>query len=162
MVMNKENLIVGNTVLSPQHETFEKEYEKLTKYKKEINAINKQKRIQNKIKTMIFIAILFAVGFSVIYRYSVLYSMEKNMYSLDSKIENVKTDNENLKIKLLKNSNLKKLDDAATKLNMFYPTKSSVIYCDLAKDNFSKAKENKNKNIQENLFKKIRDMLFLF
>lgn len=162
MVMNKDNLIRGNTVLAPQYEPFEKEYEKLSKYKKETNAINRQKRVQSKAKTIAFIILLFAVGFSVIYRYSVLYSAEKKLDAINSQVSALKMDNEDLNVKLLKFSNIKQLEDTAAKNNMVNPSKSSIIYCDLTKDNFSKASENSSEKVQQTLLNKIKNLLFLF
>jgi hypothetical protein len=69
--------------------------------------------------------------------------------------------NENLKVQLLKVSNMQQVEDTAkTKLHMVTPDKNSIIYTEATKDYFANNTNENKKNTQENLIAKLKNMLF--
>ena len=164
-MMNKENYVNGNTVLDPNYDpkvpSKKQEYERLRKV--EVKKLNKQmdKRINNKAKTLSGIAFIFIVGVIIIFRYTSIYNIQKNLSNIKNKTISLNKENENLKVELVKASNLVNIEKIATeKLHMVRAEKTQAIYTDLTKGNFAKVTSANKNNTQLTLLQKIYKMLF--
>lgn len=165
IVTNKNNMgVSGNNALAPKKipsiATQEKTYEELQRSKKQYIRKSKHKAVKQKFNALKLIAIGFIAAFFLIYRYSLIYNMEKDIIEVKKQIYNVNAENENLKIGLLKYDNIKLIEEKSEKeLNMLPKSSNNVQYIDLNKNNFKDASvsEGKTKN---NILKKIKEILF--
>lgn len=164
-MMNKENYVNGNTVLDPNYEpegpSRKQEHERLIKL--EVKRLNKQmdKRVNNKVKTLSSIALIFIIGVIIIFRYTSIYNVQKNLSNIKNETISINKENENLKVELVKASNLINVEKIATeKLHMVRAEKTQAIYADLTKENFAKVTSVNKDNTQLSLLQKIYKMLF--
>lgn len=165
--MNKENLIQGNTVLSPKSQPFEPSHKdaqrKIEKRKKQIEKNKIDKRMHSKAKIIFHIVAAFCIGMALVYRYTALYNMQRDISKIERNIKAVDAENENLRIELIKYNNINYLEEnSLKKLNMTYPSKNSIAYCDLAKDNFTHDTNKNNNSIPKKVFEKVKSILFLY
>lgn len=166
VMMGKQKIVNGNTVLVPQYEPSspaEKErYEKLKKAKRESLGHRRYKRNKRKAKTLLNITLAFVIGISFVWRYSVMYNTQKNLNDTKTQINNLSIENENIKVNLLKNSNVGMVEATAiSKLKMVYPEKNHVVKCNLEKQNFEKQVPSKNSSSKsEGFIAKIKSMFF--
>lgn len=165
--MDNKNLTNGSSALAPKYRpstrNVDEELEKLRKQQREKQKLLAQKRTKAKAKLLIGIAAVFTVGVILISRYAAVYNMQKNLTKVKNDIHNVSMDNENLKVQLLKASDMQHVEQAArTKLHMVTPDKDKVIYTETTKDYFAKAaNDNNNSNkTKESLVAKIKNILF--
>lgn len=164
IVTNNKNTINGSNALVPQHipskHTEKQKYRDLEKLKREHIKINKQKSINKKAKVLRNILILFAIGITLVYRYSLIYNMEKEIINVKKEIASVNADNENIRIGLLKYSNIEVIEkNANSKLNMIPKSRMNVIYIDLDKNNFKDTdKEGENKS--DSVISKLKKILY--
>ena len=159
---DKRGMISGNTVLAPQYLPKEKDkYEELKKLRNENKKKQKLKQIKSKKKVLRNIAITFILGVTLIGRYSMLYNVQRDLNRINTQISTVKVENENLKVELLKFSNIHYIEEKAiSQLHMIRPDKDQVIYTDLSKNNFGKLTKEKVENKQQNLMEKFKNMIF--
>lgn len=164
-MMNKANYINGNTVLAPSYDPIEpskkQEYEKLRKAKAE-NLNKKRKRsVNSKAITLRNIALIFIVGVTLIFRYATIYNVQKNLSNIKNETISLNKENENLKVELVKATNLASIEKIATeKLNMVRAEKTQVVYADLTSQNIVKVTSSNKNNTQMSLLQKIYKMLF--
>jgi cell division protein FtsL len=166
IISEKENYFNGNTVLVPEYiptnPKKREELEKLEKARKQNVEKKRNKRIEYKFNVIRNIGIIFIIGITLIYRYSVIYNMQKNINMINDEISTVNKQNEDLRIQLIKVSSIQEVEKVATeKLHMISPDKNHVIYSDLSKNNFiGEATKNTNIVEKENIFNKLISMLF--
>lgn len=163
IVTNKKNQVSGNNALapdsSPSRGTREKIYKELETSKREHKKINKQKLVKKKAKVLKNVLLAFTVGVTLVYRYSLIYDMEKNIIDTKKEISVINADNENLRIGLLKFNNIEEIEKISVQqLNMIPKSKTNVVYIDLEKNNFKKAEENMEKG--SSFIEKIKKILF--
>ncbi|WP_252131926.1 cell division protein FtsL [Clostridium caldaquaticum] len=163
--MENKNLVNGNTVLAPKHKPYypdrDKEYEKLKKAKEEERKALIEKRLEKKKQTMKLIVLALVTGIILILRYSAVYKLQKSLTNIKTEMHNITMENENLKVELIKASNMEQVEKVAkSKLNMITPDKKNVIYLETTKDYFAKDTKETEKNVQEDLIAKIKNMLF--
>lgn len=164
IVTNNKTSINGNNALAPQKISYkpskDNELRELEKQKREHIKINREKAIEKKIKILRNIIFSFAIGILVIYRYSVIYNIEKDIVDVKTQISAVNAENENLKIDLLKYNNIKELESkAVNELNMVPKSLSSVIYIDLEKNNFENTSDSNNLK-SNGIINKIKKILY--
>jgi cell division protein FtsL len=163
VLIDKESMFNGNTVLAPEYLPSKKneEYEKLRKARQESLKRNQQLRINKKLKVLLCISAVFILGIAMIYRYSVIYDMEKQVgkeRSIESKLQ---IDNDNIKIQLAKYNDINKIEEfAINKLHMVQPDKGAAIYMDLNKSNFKDSSKKVIKNEGNDILNKIKSFLF--
>ncbi len=105
---------------------------------------NTTKAFKKKFKTLGNIIIAFIIGVTLVARYGILYSMQKDLSNINSHISEVEKENENLKVELVHYNNLSNIEKVAGQnLKMVPPDKDSAIYTDLSYNNF-KAENSKN------------------
>lgn len=165
IVSNKKNSINGNNALAPdytpsRHEDTQR-YKELHKSKNEYNKKRKRKQILYKTKVLRNILITFIIGITLVYRYSALYNMEKNISEVKHEINKINAENENIRIKLLKYTNIQSIERKAKyELEMIYPSKVNTIYIDLKKNNFNEIIEEQKEKKNSTIVEKIKSILF--
>ncbi|MCY6354032.1 hypothetical protein [Clostridium sp. ZS2-4] len=163
IVTNKNNPVNGNNALvpdfKPSRNTIERKYKELETSKREHKKINKQKRVKKKAIVLKNVLLAFTVGVILVYRYSLIYDMEKNIIDTKKEISAINAENENLRIGLLKFNNIKEIEKISVgQLNMIPKSKTNVVYIDLQKNNFKKVEENKEKG--GSFIEKLKKILF--
>lgn len=163
--MDNKNLVNGSMALAPKHKpqtpNVDEEFERLRKARLEREKVQAQKRVKAKLQIMKGILFTFAIGIVLVLRYSAVYNLQKGLTTVNSQIHNYSMDNENLKVQILKVSNMQQVEETAkTKLHMVTPDKNSIIYNEATKDYFAKSTNDNKKNTQENLLAKLKNMLF--
>lgn len=160
IVVNDNRAINGNTVLAPTPEKKE-QGDKKQQLKKNLNE-EKRKSIKRKLSILRNIALLFMIGILLLGRYSAIYGMQRNLADINNQINDMNVDNDNLKVELVKFDNIDYIKDIADKkLHMVEPTKDSVIYSDLSKDNFGAKHTDDKDNVKKQKFlDKIVNILF--
>ncbi|WP_315114425.1 septum formation initiator family protein [uncultured Clostridium sp.] len=146
IITDKNEYINGSTVLAPNS------YPKVKKDTKEKVTIDRKalieernKRTKSKLKVIRNISLVFIVGVTIVGRYGQIYNMQRQLNTLNTKISDINKDNENLRIELVKYSNLSLIEEiATTKLKMIKPTKADIMYVDMTKDAIKEG-ENVNK-----------------
>jgi len=163
VLIEKENMFSGNTVLVPEYLPAKKadEFEKLKKAKREILKKSQQQRINKKCKTMLCIFSMFILGITMIFRYSAIYDMERQTTKERIIASKLLIDNDSIAIQLAKYNDINKIEEfAVNKLHMIQPDKGSAIYMNLNKSNFPVPNKNITKNKGNNIINKIKDFLF--
>lgn len=167
IVVDKKNLINGNTVLKPSNEPLRKKekydrekYKKLEESKKEALKSLKEKQRKKKGKVLKYIACVFVVGMTIIYRYNMIYENQRKIKNIKAEINTFRENNDNLKIELVKYNSISNVEvTAKEELDMVKPSRADIIYCDLKKNNFVVEKP-KVEEKEENFMSKIKDFLF--
>lgn len=164
-MMNKENLVNGNTVLAPQRQVInpapnEKSQEAERKKKESLNRAKKEGR-KEKLSILRNIAILFGIGVVLIGRYSAIYHMQKDLSNTRTTINRLSRENESLKVDLVKASNIQNVEEiATTKLHMIPADKNKAVYADLTKENFKNTTTKNQEKKERSLMEKIKNILF--
>lgn len=162
--MNQRELYInGNTLPKPEiRDPKEKEkYEELKKSKRESKEAIHNKRVKKKLKVMRNILVAFLLGLTLIMRYSVLYSTQQEINKSKVMASSLNSDNENLRLILLKNSNMKTVEEyAVNNFKMIYPDKSKVVYENINKNNFKTATNSNKISVSINIINKIKKLLF--
>jgi len=163
--MDNKNLVNGSTALAPKYKpykpNFDEELEKHLKAKKEKEKVLAEKRAKRKVKVLACIILSFFTGVLLISRYAAVYNMQKDLTRMKTEIHNTTMQNEDLKVQLYKAGNIQEIEETAkTKLHMITPDKNKVIYIETTKDYFAKDTKENNKNKEENLVAKIKNILF--
>lgn len=163
VMMSKENLVRGNTVLAPQYEPSNpdrKQQEELRRVKAAEKA-NREKRVKNKAKVLMNIGIAFVIGLSIIYRYVVLYNIRQNLTSIKGQIVAMDKENEDLKVVLAKSRRIDDIEKIATeKLHMVRADRNQAVYSDLTKENFKNTSNKNNEGTEAGFLQKIINKLF--
>lgn len=162
MIMNKHNYVNGNTVFAPQYEPdFDDEYKKLKEAKKRNRAIHREKSISNKASVLLNIVCIFIFGILLVWRYSMIYSMQQNLNKVKSDIQEVSRNNEGLKVELVKFSSMGYVEEyAENQLKMVKPDKSTETSINLDKQNFTINVKESEKDVKKNLWVKILNIIF--
>ncbi|AKA70245.1 hypothetical protein [Clostridium scatologenes] len=160
IVVNKENVISGNTVLQPEYVPYvEDEQEKLRRRAKEKKL--RQKRLKGKVKIIRNITLAFTVGIILIGRYCVIYNMQQKLNSISNNINEINRDNENLKVDLVKYNNIQYIEDAAvSKLHMILPDKGIAVQADLDKEVIKTSDKKSDTQTYKSIWSKLNKMLF--
>lgn len=165
IVMDNKNLFSGNTALAPNYKPYNpsvnEELEKLRRDREEKKKALAQKKLKAKVKIIACILIAFTIGLVLILRYSAVYNLQKQLIGVTTEMNNLNMDNENLKVQLLKASNMQQVEETAvSKLHMVTPDKNSIIYTTVTKDYFSSSEKVATKNTNENIIARIKNLLF--
>lgn len=163
ILIDRNEFVHGNTVLVPQRETSKSnEYEELLKAKKRNLRLKTEKRIKSRLKVIRNIALIFVIGIIMVGRYCIIYNMQTNLNSIKSEIADKNRQNENLKVELVKYSNLQYIEDkAVNSIHMIQPEKNSIIYMDLSTNNFNETdKKDGNDGKQKTIINEIINSIF--
>jgi cell division protein FtsL len=163
--MDNKNLINGSSALAPKFKPYKQneneELERLKKQHKDKQKALAQEKLLKQAKILGVIVVSFLVGILLIGRYAAVYNMQKDISKIKAETNNLKMENEDLMVQLIKAGNIKQVEETAkTKLNMVTPDKNKVIYVEATKDYFAKNTKDENKNKHEDLVAKIKNILF--
>ena len=121
----------GSSALKPQRkEQTIPSKENYDKKKKKIEQQRRKKQKDKKIKKSVYqiVLLILVVGGITISRDVKVYKTQQQLDSLNKEINSVITENEALKVQILKASSLDKIEDIAkNKLKMILPTKENMI-----------------------------------
>lgn len=164
IIAENKNIVSGSSALAPQRipskDRETQRHKDLEKLRKEHQRINKEKSINKKVVILRNIALLFIVGLTLVYRYSIIFNMEKDILDVKKQISNINAENESLRINLLKYNDINLLEEEAFKnLNMIPKSRVNDIYIDLDKNNFKNNIQEGEKE-SDNLFSKIKKILY--
>lgn len=145
MIIGNEELYVrGNTVLKPEKVKIEnensKKYEKFNEQRKQLKL--KEER-RSKVKMVSYIFMFFIVGFTVIYRYSLIYGIQKEYVETRQSAAVLQKENENLRVNLIKLEDNEEINNKITSMKMVNANKAACAGVDLDKAVFNEKKENK-------------------
>lgn len=164
IVVNEDSIIRGNTVLQPEYKPYrdvEAEEQKKAKIKRAKEKKLKQRKMKNKLRVMRNIGLTFVIGLLLVGRYCVIYNMQMELNSMESNINEINRDNENLRVELVKYSNLQYIEETAVnKLHMLPPDKGSAIYTNLDKDVLQYTEKKSAEKEQQNIWNKLKKSLF--
>jgi cell division protein FtsL len=162
LLENESNSINGNTVLAPQRTALPKE-----RVRREEEAKRKQQQKQQQQEKLLIalkyagtLAAGFTIAFTILFRYSSIYTTQKEIIEVTGEINNISEENENLRVQLIKYNNISYIEEVATKeLKMVMPLAGNAVYCNL--QSIELPLEEKNmKNGSITLLKKIKSFLF--
>jgi len=121
----------GSSALKPQRkEQTIPSTETYDKKKKKIEQQRRKKQKDKKIRKSVYqiVLLILVVGGITISRDVKVYKTQQQLDSLNKEINSVITENEALKVQILKASSLDKIEDIAkNKLKMILPTKENMI-----------------------------------
>lgn len=140
MLVEEYDYVQGNTAVNPQ-----RKYNNTKKTKKNINIDkNKKKKLirQEKIRkrnaALQIALVIFVLGVITIWRDSKVYRLQTEVGTINSDIKKVTSDNEALKVELLKHASLKNIEsNAKNKLKMISTVDAKKVNIDLSKDYLS-------------------------
>lgn len=165
--MDNKNLVSGSAALAPKRKPYyPSKDEELQRKKKEEEQKRKaliKKRSAQKAKSIKIIAAAFIIGVVLIMRYSSVYNLQKDLINLKTDMQETNMENENLKVALIKASNIEQIETTAkSKLHMVEvdPNKNNVVYAETTKDYFANSTDESKKEAKESVLTKIKNMLF--
>ena len=145
--------IKGSTALAPERKRkVRKPDEKYKQFQRRKKLQNKNTLLKNTRKNdrkyLITVAVvIFGLGFITITGDSKVYSMQKQVATLNTQIKQTQEDNEALKVQLLKFSSLNNIQEKAkSKLAMSVPKKEETVKIDFSQNYFEDLKPNVSKN----------------
>ena len=163
VIENKKDAVSGNTALASQVNPLPskrvKNPTKQSPNKEELRKIKKQKVLKF-LKLNGIIVTAGVLGIVIVFRYSIIYSNQKEIIDLQEEIQTLKEENEDLSVKLLKFNNISYIEEVATKeLKMVEPKSTNAIYCNInAIEEIATSSTNEEKG--DSLLSKIKNLLF--
>lgn len=143
---NKNYSVNGNAALLPKRRPFEED-EKLKELKRaKEQYIRNKKNAQNKQKARVMLSIVaaFVIGVVLIYRYSEIYTMQKNLITVQAHIDTLNKNNDDLHYQLAKFNNINYIQQKASDLHMVQPDKNTITTVNLNKKSIVTAASNDN------------------
>jgi cell division protein FtsL len=166
LLENESNSINGNTVLSPQrtalpNERIKREEEaKKKQQEKQKQQQRQQQKLHIALKFAGTLVVGFTVAFTVLFRYSSIYTTQNQLIQVNNEINSIAEENESLKVQLIKYNNISYIEEVATKeLKMVSPIAGNAVYCNLKSIELP-LEERNTKSGSITLFKKIKSFLF--
>ncbi|MEG1004218.1 cell division protein FtsL [Clostridium sp.] len=139
MIVEEFNYVKGNTAVKPERKyddiKRDKRYKDLEKAKKRRNKLAKAQKKKNKSAALQIALVIFVLGVGTIWRDTKVYNLQSQIGGLNDQIKTVSSENEALKVDLLKNSSLKSIESSAkNKLGMITPVDAEKVDVDLSKN----------------------------
>ena len=166
MIVKEIDYVKSSTALQPKRKSREEDRKKYDELRKARRNREKRKREQeNKYKKAAIQAIILisVIGMFTLFRDSIVYNKQKELADINSQISEVKSQNEALRINLLKNEGIDNVKtNAEAKLGMTLATKDKFVEVDLTNNYFEEldAMEKANRNSEEKgIISKIKDAL---
>lgn len=146
MIVKEVDYIRGNTANAPQRKYDDiKKDKSLEDAKKRKNKLLKEKKKKTRNGALQIALVIFVLGVLTIWRDTKVYNLQTQIGTLNNEIKVVNSENEALKVDLLKNSSLKNIESSAQKkLGMIAPVDAQKVNVDLSKD-YLAGLENSNK-----------------
>lgn len=146
MIVKEVDYIRGNTANAPQRKYDDIRKDKsIEDAKKRKNKLLKEKKKKTRNAALQIALVIFVLGVLTIWRDTKVYNLQTQIGTLNNEIKVVNSENEALKVDLLKNSSLKNIESSAKKkLGMIAPVDAQKVNVDLSKD-YLAGLENSNK-----------------
>ncbi|WP_032121719.1 hypothetical protein [Clostridium amazonitimonense] len=162
MIVEKDrHYINGSSALVPErkiNKEKKEEYNKLQKSKKERELRQLKEKNRKKKSVMKVIALIFILGLTLTGRYGIIFNMQKELSTIKNDITRVNSENEALKIDLLRVSSYDSVKTIAEKqLKMVETNNSNAFVVDFSKNNF---KTNNNEQKQTTIIERLKNILF--
>lgn len=126
--LKEERRFLGNEAIEKQREL----ERQIKQHKNRKNRILKASRG----RVIAYIILTFLFAFSLMLRYSYIYSIQNEFAKTQQNVAAIQRTNENLKIQLLKLNDEKEIHKKAAALGMIQPERSSAVFVDFTKKNF--------------------------
>lgn len=167
MAGREYDYIKGSTVSAPERKSGlrrpNKKYKQIQRRKKikSRNTFLRNKRKNDRQYILTMVVIMFSLGFATVSGNGKVYNMQTKVSNLSIQINQTQEENEALKVKLLKFSSLKNIQEkAGTKLYMFIPNKEETVKIDFSQNYFKDLKEKKPESTKEtNMFSKFMNLM---
>ncbi len=159
LAVEKNYINSGNTALNPKKKTIGDNNRKLKKAENQKLRDQKQIKLKNQALVMLSIALVFALGTTVIYRYSKIYAMQNALISSNANSANLEKDNENLRFQLVQYNRVSVIEDNATKLNMGPIDKNQEVSLNYDKNTLNAGKSSDDTQNKQPFFNKIIDAI---
>ena len=141
-----------NTLDYPKKKSREEDRKKYDELRKAKRNREKRKREASKLKRKIafqVISVAFIAGIISLAIDTRVFKMQSELNNENSKIEGVKAENEDLKVKLLQTGSLDEIEtNAQNKLGMVATTKANIVNVDLSNNYFQKL-DDEDKALKE-------------
>lgn len=139
MIVKEVDYIRGNTVNAPQRKYDDIRKDKSSEdAKKRKNKLLKEKKKKTRNGALQIALVIFILGVLTIWRDTKVYNLQTQIGTLNNEIKMINSENEALKVDLLKNSSLKNIESSAKKkLGMISPVDAKKVDVDLSKDYLS-------------------------
>ena len=146
MIVKEVDYIRENTANVPQRKYNDiKKDKSLEDSKKRKNKLLKEKKKKTRNGALQIALVIFVLGVLTIWRDTKVYNLQTQIGTLNNEIKTINSENEALKVDLLKNSSLKNIESSAKKkLGMISPVDAKKVNVDLSK-NYLSGIENSNK-----------------
>ena len=158
VVTEKKYINNGNNALNPKRKPFREENNEFGRKDNEELRKSKQIKLRKQAMVMACIGLVFILGFSVVYRYSVIYTMQIKLQAANTNVDNIGKDNENLRLQLVQYNRLGDLQDKASKLNMVAPQKNNAVSLNYDKQTL-KLKSSGDVQDKKNIFTKLLGLI---
>ncbi|MCR3757853.1 hypothetical protein [Clostridium felsineum] len=159
IITDKEFQVKGSNALAPQknntdaNERALKNYRERRKKEKRMKLIKKHIQMKKQARVILAIVAVFILGFTVLYRYSEIYSLQNKLEMVQNDSNNISGENDDLKLELFKNESIDNVAEKATgDLHMVNPDKNHATYTNLQKKSITIDKDteaSKSKGILE-------------
>ena len=168
LALREYDYIKGSTVSAPERKSGirrpSKKYKQIQRRKKiqNRNILLKSRRKNDRKYVLTMVIIIFGLGFVTISGNSKVYDMQKKISDISTQINKTQEENEALKVKVLKFSSLKNIQEkAGTKLFMFIPNKEETVKIDFSQNYFKDLKQKSSENVtkETNLFSKLVNLV---
>ena len=146
VIVKEVDYIRENTANVPQRKYNDiKKDKSLEDSKKRKNKLLKEKKKKTRNGALQIALVIFVLGVLTIWRDTKVYNLQTQIGTLNNEIKTINSENEALKVDLLKNSSLKNIESSAKKkLGMISPVDAKKVNVDLSK-NYLSGIENSNK-----------------
>lgn len=167
IITNKKFSVEGSAALNPQKReignTDDEKYRKIKESQKEILRRKKQVRLKRQAAIIAFIFITFILGFTIIYRYSKIYTLQRELANIQDKSSVLKNQNDDLNKKLMMYSNIDEIQSKATdKLHMIQPDNTKAVFVNLNKNSVKVKKSYDENNQGKSIVEVIESKLFFW
>ncbi|MGL5416904.1 MAG: septum formation initiator family protein [Clostridium sp.] len=148
MIEREFKYINGNTAVKPERKVKRNEkelnYEKYLKAKLKREALRKKEKAKKGLAIIQVAMVTLGLGLITIYRNAEIYSMQKGMGEVKKEINILNSENEAIKVELLKNSSLKRIEEnAKKKVNMIEASEGTKVNIDLTTNHLGELMNNK-------------------
>lgn len=136
MIVEGQGYVKGNTVLKPQRQIRKPNERKKSEDNSSLirkKALIEKKKKRNAILQIALVA--FVLGVMTIWRDTKVYGLQAELGKISGEINQVKAENEALRVDLLKNASLTNIEkNAKGKLDMINPSDAEKVNIDLSKN----------------------------
>ncbi|KHD38275.1 hypothetical protein NL50_01865 [Clostridium acetobutylicum] len=153
IITDKRFQIKGNNALAPEENNLGVEervlesYRRRRKKEKELKRMKKHVQMKKQARIIFGIVAAFVLGFTVLYRYSEIYSLQNKLEAVQNQSSNIENENDDLKLRIFRTEGIDNVSKKATgDLHMVNPDKNHAAYTDLKKKSITIDKDTEDSN----------------